>query len=746
MSSPGHLSAKNQLFHDQVEQLYALAHVGIIASLINGPILVFVLWGQFRHPWLLSWLGGVLLVNASLGFLVFRYRRHSPEADHSSQWCAWFVTGHIALGLVWGAAGSLLYPTNSLTHEIVLTLVIAGMVAGSTAVHSALQRAFLAYSLPAASPLILRIFQQGDALHIAIGMMSVLFMVLMVLTSRRNYFMIMKSMTLRHENDQLLDQISMAKNRLEFMVETRTEELKASESRYRLLAENIRDVIWIMALDGSHFSYISLSITPFCGYTPKQAMAHSLEETLTASSARTVRDVLEYEFVIEKPDPADRLRSQILELEYRCRDGSTVWAEVRISLLYGESDHAIGVMGVTRDVTERKQMDEEKQRLESQLLHSQKIEAVGTLAGGIAHDFNNYLTSVLGNISLAKHKNVPSQAENEFLHKAEQATLRAKELTQQLLTFAKGGEPVKQLISLDAVIKESSSFTLSGSAVACEYVFPTDLWPTDVDPGQISQVVHNIVINAVHAMANGGTLSIQGENLLLDARSQDKNYSLPPGPYLKISFRDQGGGISEEHLSRIFDPYFTTKTEGHGLGLASVYSIMKKHGGMITVESKLGIGTEFALLFPASPDAQVSSAPDLLQLKRGSGIILIMDDDEFIRDMVGEMLIACGYSCQFAKDGHEAITRYKEAMKCGQRFSAVILDLTIAGSMGGIETVRRLQSIDPGVKAIVSSGYSNAPVMANHQVHGFHGVVRKPYSIEEMSRVVHQVVMESSPP
>ena len=558
--------------------------------------------------------------------------------------------------------------------------------------------------------------------------------------------MIMKSMTLRHENTQLLDQVSMARDRLESTVEARTAELRVSETRYRLLAENIRDVIWVMALDGSHFSYISPSITPFCGYTPEQAMAHSIEDSWTASSGRMVRKILGGELAIEKRDRSDHFRSQILELEYRCQDRSTVWAEVRISMLYDESDHPIGMMGVTRDVTERKQMDDEKQRLEAQLLHSQKIEAVGTLAGGIAHDFNNFLTSVLGNISLAKHTNLSAQAGNDFLIKAEKATLRAKELTQQLLTFAKGGEPVKQLISLDTVVKESSNFSLSGSAVACQYVFPPDLWPTDVDPGQISQVVHNIVINAVHAMPGGGTLAIHAENFLLDTKSLDRNYSLSPGPYLKVSFRDQGCGISDEHLLRIFDPYFTTKSDGHGLGLASVYSIMKKHGGMITVESKLGVGTEFTLLFPASPDAQVSQVGEVLQLKHGKGNILIMDDDEFIRDMVGEMLINCGYSCQFAKDGYEAVSRYKETMKSTQPISAVILDLTVAGGMGGIETLRRLQSIDPGVKAIVSSGYSNAPVMANFQIHGFHGVVRKPYSIEELSRVVHQVVMESSPP
>ena len=744
LSATPTLSGNHQLFSQQIAQLYSLAPVGIIASLVTSPILMFVLWNVTHHQKLISWLVSMVVINIIWCILVYQYRRVAPPADETSRWGTWFIVGNAASGLVWGAAGFFLYPVASIPHETLLTLVLGGMVAGSTAVHASLFRAFLAYSLPTVLPLIVRLFQEGDELHFAMGMMAILFLMLMGITARRHHLMTVGSITLWLENARLIDEISQARDHLESVVEARTAELQTSESRYRLLAENLTDVIWVMDVDGRYFTYVSPSVEYLRGYTPEEAMSHSLEETLTPASAQKARAAFEEELTLKRSGNADPFRSRTLELEHRCKDGSTVWAEVRSGILFDENGCAVGIVGVTRDVTERKKMEMEKQRLKAQLVRSQKIEAVGTLAGGIAHDFNNFLTSVLGNIALAKDPKTSIQSRAEFLTKAEQVTLRAKGLTQQLLTFAKGGEPIKQLASLDLVIKESSSFALSGSSVACEYVFSPDLWPTDIDPGQITQVVHNLVLNAVQAMPNGGTMTIRAENFLLHAQTLDRKIPLPPGPYLKVSFRDQGCGISEEHMSQIFDPYFSTKSDGHGLGLASAYSIMKKHGGLITVDSKLGVGTEFTLIFPASPNAQVPSTQEIVQQRQGRGKILVMDDDEPIRLVAGELLTRCGYQYELAKDGYEAITQYKKAMKSGQPFSAVILDLTVPGNIGGKETLRRLRSIDPEVKVIVSSGYSNDPIMANYEIHGIQGVIPKPYSMAMLSQVVYRVVMELS--
>ena len=730
-----------QLFNQQISQLFALAPVGIIASLVNSPILVFILWNVVSSETLLRWLACVVVVNVIWCVFVYRYRKANPTDEQASRWRHGFLSGNMASGFVWGSAAVVLYPHDSIPHEVVLILLLGGMIAGSTAIYSALPAAFYAYSFPTAIPVLFQLLQRHDELHLGMGMMSVLFMIMMGIVTQRSHHMLMSSLTLQFENAQLLEQVSTARDHLESIVEARTVELQTSEARYRLLAENVRDVIWVMALDGSHFTYMSPSVTSFRGYTQEEAMALSLNETLTPESAQKARVALMKELTLQQYEGHDYIESRILELEHRCKNGSTVWAEVRANLLRDKDGVVIGLVGISRDVTERKKMEEENRQLESQLLRSQKIEAVGTLAGGIAHDFNNFLTSVLGNIALAKQSKLSEESRTEFLTKAQQVIMRAKELTHQLLTFAKGGEPIKQLVSLDIVIKECASFSLSGSAVACEYIFPPGLWPTEVDSGQISQVIHNLVMNAIEAMPNGGSMTIQAENILLPSPTLKRALPLSPGPYLKVSLHDEGCGIPEDQIPKIFDPYHTTKAEGHGLGLASAYSIMKKHGGLITVDSKLGVGTEFTLIFPAAPDAEVLSASTAEPIKQGSGKVLVMDDDEHIRLVAKELLSSCGYEAQLAKDGLEALFLYKQAMKSACPFSVVILDLTVPGSIGGQETLRRLRQIDSRVKAIVSSGYSNDPVMANYEIHGFQGVVLKPYSIEELSKIMYHVVM-----
>ncbi len=436
LPSTSFCSLKNQLYSQQIAQLYAVAPVGIIASLLTGSILVAVLWRVMAHHALISWFVCVVAINVIWCILVYQYRRNSLSVVELSDWGTRFIIGNTVSGVIWGAAGFLLYPVDTMTHEIFLTLVLGGMITGSTAIHSALPRAFFAFSLPTLLPLTFKFFQQGDDLHLAMGMLSLLFMTLMGVTVRRNHHIVLGCMKLRYENAQLLDQVSQARDRLESIVEARTAELKTSETRYRLLAENITDVIWVMELDCSHFTYISPSIVTFRGYTPEEAMVLSLEESLTSTSAQKVRSALEEELAIERSGRADPFRSRVLELEHRCKDGSTVWAEVRGSILRTESGSIIGLVGVTRDITERQQLEEEKQNLVVQLQNAQKIEAIGTLAGGIAHDFNNYLTSILGNILLAGHPNTSSTLRSKFLGIAEKATLRAKDLTHHLLTFA----------------------------------------------------------------------------------------------------------------------------------------------------------------------------------------------------------------------------------------------------------------------------------------------------------------------
>ena len=753
-------------YYQQVHQLFALAPYGILGSLINGGILVALLWTIVPQQFIAIWCIGLCIINGLWSLLLYHYRKDAKHESTLHQWVTWFMTGNLASGCLWGIGGILLYPSGSIGHEVFLAFVFGGMVTAATAVYASYFPAFLAFSLPASTPLTLLFFSRGDSLHISMGAMGLLFVIIMTMTARRNQTMILESLALHHENSTLIQNVTHARDRaellnkslskevayradieeklrrhrddLETLMEARTAALQASESRYRFVTEHISDVIWMMELDGSRFSYVSPSIKELRGYSAEEVLAMSLDECLTPASLAHAQRVMRQELDCIAKAPGEQRSPLLLELEHRCKDGNTVWAEVRATLLFDEKGHPKGFAGVTRDITERRKIESGKQQLEAQLLRSQKMDAIGTLAGGIAHDFNNLLTSILGNITLTQQIMKFPRLEGKYLTRAEQATWRAKDLTQQLLAFAKGGDPIKHLISLRDLVIESSGFALSGSSVLCQQHLPINLWPIEADPGQVSQIIHNISINAVQAMPNGGTLVIQGENLWINKSSGTFPVSLPTGPYVHITFTDEGIGIAKEQLEKIFDPYFSTKPEGQGLGLASTYAILQKHGGHISVESEENEGTKFSLYFPACASGATPIKLETLPLKHGRGTILIMDDEEPIRLLAREMLAHCGYQCVLAKDGHETIELYQQALNQHHPFSAVILDLTVPGGLGGKDTILRLRELDPHVIAFVSSGYSNDPIMANYQSYGFHGVITKPYSLIGLSTILHQ--------
>ena len=413
-------------------------------------------------------------------------------------------------------------------------------------------------------------------------------------------------------------------------------------------------------------------------------------------------------------------------------DGTVRIVHDQAEVTYDESGQAIRMVGTILDITDRK-------KIEDELLKTQKLESLGILAGGIAHDFNNLLTAILGNISIAERFADSDSKDNihKALKEAENASLRAKSLSQQLLTFASGGLPVKKVISPGSFIKETVDFALKGSNVRCKYSIPDDLAPVEVDEGQIGQVIQNLIINAYQAMPEGGVIKVRAENINIDSK---KTLPLKLGRYVKISIKDSGIGIPKKHISKIFDPYFTTKQTGSGLGLATTYSIIRNHGGHITVNSKVGAGTTFYVYLPATDkkvDLEIDTGKGSLL---GQGRILIMDDEEIIRNFLCDALRHFGYKVESAINGEEAIKLYKRASGLGQPFNAVILDLTVPGGMGGKETVKELLKIDPDANVIVSSGYSKDPIMAEYDKYGFKGVVAKPYNLKELSAVVYKVI------
>lgn len=414
------------------------------------------------------------------------------------------------------------------------------------------------------------------------------------------------------------------------------------------------------------------------------------------------------------------------------KDGSYFPVQLLSDALINADGQLIGIATYCEDITERKRLAEE-------LLKINKLESVGTLAAGIAHDFNNILTLIMSNISLAKMQANNGSKIPEMLSMAEKGCRRAQELTHQLLTFSKGGEPIRKEADISELIKESADLALSGSNARVEYSFPDGLWPVEVDEGQINQVINNLILNAEQAMPEGGTIEIHAENISAGAK---EGMPLREGKYVKISVKDQGIGIPAEHLHKIFDPYFTTKEKGSGLGLATSYSIVKKHNGYITVELEKGVGTTFYIYLPASEKEPLKKEKVGKATLSDNFKILIMDDEEMLSESIANLLGHMGYMVETARDGTEAIELYKKAKGAGRPFDVVVMDLTIPGGMGGKEAIKRLRGIDPDVKAVVSSGYSSDSVMADFASHGFNGVVVKPYRIEELVETLNKVIKE----
>ncbi len=382
------------------------------------------------------------------------------------------------------------------------------------------------------------------------------------------------------------------------------------------------------------------------------------------------------------------------------------------------------------DITDRK-------RAEDELLKTERLESLGVLAGGIAHDLNNFLTGIVGNIELAMMDTDPAEQQNR-LERAGQEAMKVKNLTQQLLTFSKGGTPVSEVCDLRELLTETVNFTLSGSNARCEYALPAVAYPVKIDKGQIRQVINNLIINAQEAMPDGGVIRVSEEKVELYG---EHDIPLDDGVYVCISVEDEGVGIPEADRKNVFDPFFTTKPTGNGIGLATAYSIIKQHEGLLLLESEEGAGTRFDIYLPLSieeiPEQRV--AEERLSAT-GERRILLMDDQESIRDMVGRSLGELGYEVVTCAEGTEVIAEYRKAMQAGNPFSAAILDLTIPGGMGGKEAIGQLRELDPDVIAIVASGYSNDAIITNYREYGFKGAIEKPFRIDRLSILLHEVL------
>jgi PAS domain S-box-containing protein len=472
------------------------------------------------------------------------------------------------------------------------------------------------------------------------------------------------------------------------------------------------------------------------GWTSKEAIGRSLK------SVYNIAIDLQAQARAQKSGSRSEAQSILLSMPenatLRSRQGREHIIEQVASPIRDSKNEVAGVVLVFRDITERQRNEAERRKAET-------LEQLGLLAGGIAHDFNNLLTAIIGNISLASLLLPPNDEMGTRLNDAKNASMRARDLAQQLLTFARGGAPIKKTASIGKLIQDTVSFSLRGSHSRSEFLFGADLWPAEIDPGQISQVIANLVVNADQAMPNGGTLRVSCDNFAYDSTSSPAVTDLTPGDYIRIAIRDEGVGISEDCIKRIFDPYFTTKPKGNGLGLATTYSIVKNHNGLITVESKIHFGSTFTIYLPALRHHQIPAEPprQMNEVVSGTGRILIVDDEEAIRALVEFTLERLGYKVSQAESALEGVELYRQKLEAGERFDAVILDLTLPGGMGGKEALKKLIEIDPTVNAIVSSGYAMDATMSRYQDFGFRGVIAKPYEAAELGKIVHEVIESS---
>jgi len=513
-------------------------------------------------------------------------------------------------------------------------------------------------------------------------------------------------------------------------------ELIRSKRRFTDVLENSRDMSYKYNLVTKKYDYISAGALNVVGFTSEECMEMDLSDVKARFHPDDFSKYIESfkQLVSAKQDD---IVNPIIEYRWCHKDGDYHWYSDNRSTIFNKKGNAIAIVGSQRDISDIKKSEDRLKKTEEELLKIQELENIGILAGGIAHDFNNILTGIFGNIFLAKNSLPEDAPALKYLQKSESSIDRATRLTAQLLTFSKGGEPIKTDTDIIELIKEIVSFDLTGSNVKPKYDFPEKII-ANIDKNQFQQLLSNLVINADQAMPDGGQLKISAS---IQNGSADQSDPTNPAKYLHIRIKDNGRGIDEAIIKKIFDPYFSTKEDGSGLGLSTVYSIIKKHGGDIRVHSELGIGTIFNLYVPLSENQQQDDiSVKEINITAKHNKILIMDDDEMIQSLVSSILEINDFEPESAVDGSIAVEMYQQALHENNPYSAVIMDLTIPGGMGGKETVLKILEIDPQAKCIVSSGYADDPIMANFKDYGFAGMITKPFVLDDLIAAIKNVI------
>jgi len=756
VATPKHYKNSQDLLPGLVNLAFSHQPAALLANVLISLLLASVLWLYMAHFAVLVWLALVWLLSLCRYVLFTVYRRAADTNFRPGYWARIFSAGALAAGTVWGAAGVFFFSENQPQLNVFVAFALGGMVSGATSSMASFKNTVRIYDALLLTPIVLKFIATGQDLQMAMGLMGVIYGIISVVMSTTVHAQLLTYLRLKQENigeinerRKAEDELRRHKGQLEEIINERTAELieinqnlqnevaerrqieqklKTSEEKYRNLVESISD--WIWEIDNQYvYTYSSPRVETLLGYAPEEVIGKAPFDFMPENESARLKKLFAEIGARKEPFAG-------WENTNRHKDGRLVIVETSGEPIVDSAGELLGYRGIARNITERKNFEQE-------LLRVKNLESLGTLAGGIAHDFNNLLTAVFGNIELARLGMDPESQNYQLLGNADEAIWHAKKLTGQLLTFSKGDSLSKEPMAIQELITETCHFVMSGSAVKCDCRLPDDLWPVDIDRGQIWRVLQNLLLNAAEAMPDGGTVTLTAENCLIDELTP---LPLQQGKYVKIMVIDQGVGIPTEHLPKVFDPYYSTKQrdfkKGIGLGLTICHSIIDKHNGHISLSSAPGHGTTVTFYLPASSQAEVIA----IGKKTGGKVshpekkrILLMEDEDTVIQVTSGMLDYLGYEFEIARQGKEAVEIYCRARESGKPFDLVILDLTIRGGIGGKETISKLLEIDPAVTALVASGYADDPIIANYRDHGFKGALTKPFRLAALKEAIEKL-------
>ena len=726
---------------EQVRLLYMQAPISNSVIIIISILYYLILRSRVQADLLFAWMV-ILIITSLYRFFLWNSWRRGPENRPAKSWYIYYLVGCALVGSAWSPIYFFAVKSADPFVNIVLMMLAFGVCSSAVPILSVSMPAFILYTYPQGLVLGITLAGFDDSLSMLLVVSIIIYFIMTTLFTFNTNRKIHESIDLQDENNTLINNLNNEVTAREQLVRERTRELEeknivlVAEVNERKKAEKelnnlnielkatlqaIPDYLYEFNEKGKYLdlwvnspNLIELGREKLIGHTVKEILPKEAADNVMASIAEA------------KIHGVSRGKNISLPSRSGLRWFELSTSRKKVSKM---ENH---YLTLAREITDQKVVEDE-------LMKVKKLESLGILAGGIAHDFNNILTAIAGNIELAKTLVTKDEKTLQLLNDAHKASMRATKLTQQLLTFSRGGAPVKEATSLNSLIREAAEFVLHGSQVTCKFDIPSDLWMVNADSGQVEQVIQNIILNSKDALPNGGTIWVKCSNI--DASEVLKLFGKSGVKMVKISLVDKGVGIPKDIQDKIFDPYFTTKNYGHGLGLSICHTIIKKHDGYLQVNSSDEEGTTFAVYLPALVGVKDNLTKPVKTNSRVNGCqIMVVDDEHIIREVLMGQLTSLGHKVILAEHGEEAVDMFARHREEGNQIDLIIMDLTIPGGIGGVEATEIIRQLDSKVKIIVSSGYSNDPVMANHASYGFNSALAKPFEMDTLAKCIEDLL------